>query len=221
LNSKNDKAGVNQLYLVSTRITLAIFVAVGFPVVILAKPFLAIWVGEEYTQYTGLVYLLTAASFLEILTWPAGAVLQGISRHHLLAPIAIGSGIANLILSIVFVKPLGLSGIALATLIPNMIECLFFVLPYTLRTLKISGHSTYKDVILPVLPSSIVLLFVLLLLRESVKIASFISMGLVGGIGILVYSVMYVSLGKNLQERKIILNWVHGAFQAGAARLRS
>jgi len=220
LNSRNDRSGLLQLFLVSTRITAAIFVAIGCCVVILAKPFLAIWVGVEYTQYTGLVYFLTAASFVEILTWPAGAVLQGMSRHHVLAPIAIGSGILNLILSILLIRPFGLTGVALATLVPNMVEGIFLVLPYTLRELQIDGRTVIKEIILPIILPSILLASVLLLLRANVRIESIISLGCVGGIGILSYLIMYISLGKNLHERRIIRDLICTAYEAGTARFR-
>jgi O-antigen/teichoic acid export membrane protein len=214
------KSSVRQLYVVSTRITLAIFVAVGVTLAILAKPFLAVWVGVEYTQYVGLVYLLTAASFMEILTWPAGAVLQGMAKHHLLAPIAIGSGVVNVILSILLIKPLGLSGIALATLIPNVVEGMFLVLPYTMRTLKISGQTMIREVLLPVVPPAIVLVVVLLLLSQSIALTSFIAIGFVGGIGVMIYLALYVALGKKLEERNIILNMLYSAYKSNAVRAR-
>ena len=153
--------------------------------------------------------------------WPAGAVLQGISKHHILAPIAIGSGIVKLIVTILLVRPYGLSGVALGTLLPNGIETLVFVLPYTLRILGINFNTVFKEVIFPVLLPSILLVISQLLLREALQPVSFFSIGLVGCLGLLAYLSLYLALGINLPERKIIIELVFNAFQAGRARMRS
>ena len=50
---------------------------------------------------------------------------------------------------------------------------------------------------------------------------SFFSIGLVGGIGLLVYSILYLALGINLPERKTIIELVSNAFEAGRARMKS
>ncbi len=78
-----------------------------------------------------------------------------------------------------------------------------------------------REVVLPVVPPAIVLVVVLLLLSQSMALTSFIAIGFVGGISVLIYVALYVALGKNLEERNIILNMLHTAYKSNTARLRS
>ena len=77
LHSENDQGRLRQLYIISTRLTLASFLPLGLGATILAKPFLSAWVGSAYAPYAGLVLLLVSASLFDTLMWPANAILTG------------------------------------------------------------------------------------------------------------------------------------------------
>jgi O-antigen/teichoic acid export membrane protein len=57
----------------------------------------------------------------------SGRVLFGLGKHQTLASITVIEGIANLILSIALVPPLGIVGDALGTAIPLSFTCLWFL----------------------------------------------------------------------------------------------
>ena len=54
----------------------------------------------------------------------------------------------------------------LGTLLPNGIETLAYVLPYTLRRLGINFKTVFKEIILPVLPPAIPLIVSVFLLFD-------------------------------------------------------
>ncbi len=220
LHSENDQGRLRQLYISSTRLTLVSFLPLGLGVIILAKPFLTAWVGAAYAPYAGLVVLLITASLMDTLMWPAGAILQGISRHHLLALSALASGLANLALSITLVRLLGLAGVALGTLIPTTIESLFFVIPFTLRIVGIDLRTALKEMFLPALMPTVVMVVVLTGLRELLRPASIISILAIGGVGFLVYALAYLSTAASSQERRMFLDLARKALRSGRQRLR-
>lgn len=192
LHAENNRGRLRSLYIISTRVTLGTFLAIGISLVVLAGPILTIWIGEEFAKYADLVFILTLASFIDIPTWPAGFVLQGIGRHRFTAVMALCSGIANLILSLILVQHLGLTGVALGTLIPTAIICLGFILPYAIRIIGVTVQQMYKYVFLPVFVPVIPAGLVTYLLRELFAPASILLTLLIAAAGSLVYLTLYL-----------------------------
>jgi O-antigen/teichoic acid export membrane protein len=169
----------------------------------MAQPILAAWVGSEFSVYGYLVAILTVAIVIDTSGWPAGAILQAIGRHRPLAVMAIASGVANLVLSIILARRLGLRGVALGTLIPSAIEIPLFVMPYAARTLGVSVRTLFADVLAPSLFPAASLALVLLFLQHAIAPASFIAIAIEATIGGLVYVAVYLAMGPRELEREI------------------
>jgi O-antigen/teichoic acid export membrane protein len=219
LHSENDQGRLRQLYLISTRLTLASFLPLGLGATILAKPFLTAWVGIAYAPYAGLVLLLVGASLFDTLMWPAGSILQGMARHRWLAISAIASGLVNLAISITLVKTLGLIGVALGTLIPTSLECLLFVTPYAMRVIGINLRTALKEIYLPVIAPALMMSIVLFGLRYLVNPVGMLSLLAVGFIGLLVYVTIYLSFGASSQERNNFIGLAKNTLQSIRLRL--
>ena len=202
LHAENDQVRLRSVYITSTRLTLAIFLPVGCMLIILARPILTVWVGAAYADYAHLVTILTLASLIDTSQWPAGSVLQGMGRHRPLAVISVGTGLANLALSIALVRSLGLTGVALGTLFPTTVACLSLVLPYSMHVLGVSKTQVVKEVFLPALLPVIPTVIVLYLLQYAIEPSSLLSIIAVAGIGFLVYVVGYLNLGASEMERQ-------------------
>jgi O-antigen/teichoic acid export membrane protein len=203
LHAENDPAALRMLFTSATRLTLAVAVLFGCTVVLLAEPILAAWVGSEYSVYSYLVAILTVAIVIDTSGWPAGAILQAMGRHRPLAVMAIASGAANLVLSIILARRLGLRGVALGTLIPSAIEVPLFVIPYAARTLGVSARTLFADVLGPILLPAASLALVLLFLQHAIAPASFLFIAIEAIIGGLVYLGVYLAMGPRDLEREI------------------
>jgi O-antigen/teichoic acid export membrane protein len=103
IHAKEKPEQLRSLYIISTRVTLAIFLPIALILVILAKHILTLWIGANYAQYSYLILILVAASLIDTSQWPAGFVLQGMAKHRPLAIMTIASGMANLAISILLV----------------------------------------------------------------------------------------------------------------------
>ncbi len=204
LHAENDRRRLQALYLNATRLACAIYLAFGLILVMLAGPLLTLWVGAEYAAYAPLVTILTVAGLISISQWSGAAILQGMARHRILGFTALGSGIANLLLSLTLIGPLGLVGVALGTLIPTAIECIFIIQPYALRTIGVRWgdilRQAYGPALLPALPA----VAVLATLQQMVAINSFWMLALVAGAGLAVYLTGYFTLGAGSVERNLI-----------------
>ncbi len=219
LHAENDHARLRTLYVTSTRLTLAIFLPIACSLVILARPFLTIWVGAAYADSTNLVLILTISSLLEIVLWPAGSILQGMARHRRLAVIAIGSALLNLGLSVLLVRPFGVTGIALGTLIPTSVECVCFVMPYAMRVIGVTVWAVLREIFIPTMTPIVPMAIVIYNLREILKPASLISIATIAGVGLILYVTIYLSVTVTAEQqafRRFILHLI----QLGRARLK-
>jgi O-antigen/teichoic acid export membrane protein len=199
------RSKLQNLLIISTRLTLALFLPVGIAIMIMAKPFIRAWVGEDYAGYSYLVTLLTLAGLVNTILWPAGSILQGIERHRILGYAALGSGVMNLLISLMLVRSLGLTGVALGTLIPAILETMI-VLPYTWFALNVDWRTALKNIFLITLIPAIPQTVSLFLLRELFHPASLFGVAMVIGVGVFIYLGIYFLLGSNLEERKFSLS---------------
>jgi O-antigen/teichoic acid export membrane protein len=204
LEAKDARAQLRDLYILSTRLTLAIFAPLACVLVVLAQPLLALWVGAQYAGSTSLVLILTLARLLSISQWPALAVLTGGARHRPLAVYAILSGVANLLLSLLLVRWLGVVGVALGTLIPVTVETFGFAMPYALRSIGVGGREALRRIwgpaLLPVLPA----VLVLGALRLVVNPTSLLAVAAAASVGLSVYVLVYLAMGACTKERQML-----------------
>jgi O-antigen/teichoic acid export membrane protein len=222
LHASNDELRLRLLYTTSTRLTLAIFLPIAATMTVLARAVLTAWVGAEYGDYSNLVIILMLASLIDTSQWPAGSILSGMARHRYLAIISIGSALVNLALSLLLVRPLGVTGVAIGTLIPTVIECFGLIMPYTLRTLRVSWREAISEIFVPTLAPLIPMAIVLYGLREVAAPASLVALMAVALVGLIVYAGGYLIFGARPFERQLCRDIFDRAFLfAGAYRRRS
>lgn len=131
--------GVRKLYIHGTRVTLLISLPVLITFLVRGKEFIRLWMGPQYAHRSGDVLILLAIPlFFAYANRTAGSIAFGIEKHKLTAVTAIVEGVANLVLSIVFVHWYGIYGVALGTLIPSLFVQLGFWPWYTSRIINIS-----------------------------------------------------------------------------------
>ncbi|HEX2175487.1 MAG TPA: oligosaccharide flippase family protein [Nocardioidaceae bacterium] len=204
LNASGDSAPLRQLYLVSTRITLALMLPLALCAAVLAGDLLELWVGAEYRDNAALVVVLVLASVALTSQWPAGSVLQGMDRFGPVAVAALVSGVANVILTIALVGPYGLMGVALGTLVPTVAEAFLFVLPFTLRALHVPFRQLVTHVAAPVLLPVAPCVLVLLLTQRLVPGPTWLGVIASGLLAVAVYQAVYLLMPIASQERALV-----------------
>lgn len=208
LHAENDHDRLRNLYLVNTRLTLAIFLPVGISMIFLAGPFLSVWVGPEFSNYAYLVLILTLAGMIDTSTWPAGAVLQGMGLPKFSGRMSLISGVTNLILSVILVQRIGLAGVALGTLIPTTVICLGFVHPYVIRVIKLSVREVLYQVLSPALMPVIPAAAAMYWLQNTLTLSSIVPILFIGAVGLLIYLLVYLCLEANRFEREVLMNFL-------------
>src|ERR1700686_2594274 len=96
--------------------------------IILGKSVIEVWVGRRYVAASYPVLVIMIIPWTLMLSQSAsGRILFGMGKHGTWAKVTLFEGIANLILSVLLVRPYGIVGDALGTAIPLTCSMVFFM----------------------------------------------------------------------------------------------
>jgi len=131
--SRTESAGevdaIGRLLLFGTRAT-ALLASLGCLVLAVAgERLIDLWLGPGFDLSIRILLVLMPAYLLETSLAPTGSALLGTRHFRVLSRATIAEGLANLILSLVLIRPFGLIGFAMGTTIPMVVTRLF-VLPW-------------------------------------------------------------------------------------------
>ncbi len=114
-----DSEAIRRLFIVATRYGLFMLVPVELGLLILGRPFLALWMGPQYadTSYMTLV-VVSVPMFLSASHLVGARILEGIGKVRPLALILVAQAVVTVGLCIVLVRPYGIEGVALAISLP-------------------------------------------------------------------------------------------------------
>lgn len=201
VSATRDPDALKGLYLTATRLTLFIALGVGLPLALLGGPILGLWVGDAYSGYGSLVALLVCAAIIDLPIYPAAALLQSIERHGPIAWMALGSSVVNLGLSIIFVGPYGLEGVATATLLASGVEITLFVIPYAARVLGVSRREFASEVLVRLVLPVAVLAGLVIAGAALLPVTSLVRLALVVGVAVIGYVFVYARFGAGPPEQ--------------------
>lgn len=154
--AEGHTASLRALYYNGTRATMALSLPIVLTLIIRGGSFVGVWMGPQYAKASGTVLAILATALLFSLpNLPAGAIAYGVEKHKTLAKWAMGEAIANLTLSIILARRFGIYGVAIGTLIPNIIIQLVMWPQYVSRLVDVSYVQVFRDVWGPVFLSAV------------------------------------------------------------------
>ena len=142
---------LREIFIQGTRISLAMVIPIATGLCLLAGPLVMAWVGPEFVGSIPIIYVLAIAVAIRVGNSSATTLLKGSGRHRLLATSNLVIAVANLGLSVALIRPLGLIGVALGTLIALAIVSVLVLFPAACRRVKLSTTEALKTAILPAL----------------------------------------------------------------------
>jgi O-antigen/teichoic acid export membrane protein len=149
-NSAAARLGrLQSIFVQGTRLSLATVIPIGFATMLMAGPLVQAWVGSEFSGSVLVLRLLSVAVIIRIGNATAATILKGAGEHRLVAFTNVGAAIVNLALSIALVKPLGLAGVAIGTLIPIGIASTVVLFPAGCRRVELPLWQALTDAVWP------------------------------------------------------------------------
>jgi O-antigen/teichoic acid export membrane protein len=132
-----DNERLQKIFLTGNRACALIIFPICISLLILGKSVIEAWVGPRYvSSYTVLVILLIPTT-LYYAQSASNRMLFGMSLHKSLAIVVLIEGIANVVLSIALIRPLGIVGDAIGTAIPLLCTAIFFLPRHMCRLLNV------------------------------------------------------------------------------------
>jgi O-antigen/teichoic acid export membrane protein len=167
MSSQSDAAGnkdrLRKIFVAGNRACAFTTLPMTAVFIILGKSIIEVWLGKKYVaQGYPVLLILTIPYTLMLVQSASSRILFGMGRHGKLAVVTLFEGVANLVLSILLVRPFGIFGDALGTAIPLAGTFLLFM-PFHLCSRLGIRVSTYlrQAYVLPLMlcaPMAVVLL---------------------------------------------------------------
>jgi O-antigen/teichoic acid export membrane protein len=151
---------LREILLEGTRLSLATVVPIATTLIILADPLIRAWVGAKKPELLGsipVLQILAVAVAIRVGNGTATMMLKGAGAHRFLAFVNLGTGLANVALSIIFVRIWGLSGVAIGTLIPVAFSAFVILQPAASRRVGVPLRTVLFHSVVPTLwPGAVV-----------------------------------------------------------------
>jgi len=199
---------LQQIFLIGTRLSLATVIPIAGATILLARPLLAAWIGSAFTDREldiaiAVLQVLTLAVIVRIGAAMAGTLLKGAGRHRLLAITNVAMAIANLSLSVALVRPLGLAGVAISTLIPVGIGSWFVLFPAGCARVGLSTRHAFVEAVWPAVWPGVLMAATLWFARPYAG-ASLPAVGLEACAAAALYAIVFLRFGTTTDERDLI-----------------
>lgn len=119
--SVDDHKGFEHSYFSGTRVALATSAFILFGMIVWSRDFVFRWMGRSYIDAYPVIVILSIAVFIETSQATSVNALYASLHQKAYAALNICEAVANLILSLLLVRPYGMVGVAIGTLIPSIV----------------------------------------------------------------------------------------------------
>jgi O-antigen/teichoic acid export membrane protein len=137
--AQGSETNLRRLLIHGTRAALIVSLPIELALFLRGETFISLWMGAQYGHSSGTVLRILLISLI-ISTGSAAAcgIVYGMEKHRRVALWAICEGVANLVLSIVLVRHIGITGVAWGTTIPSVFVELLLWPPFICGLVAIS-----------------------------------------------------------------------------------
>ena len=165
--ARGNMDALRTVFIAGNRVCGFIVFPICATLIILGKSVIEVWVGRKYvaTSYPILVIMLLSSTLM-LAQSASPRLLMGIGKHRTWALVSLLEGGANLVLSILLVRPYGIIGDAFGTAIPLCLSFLVFMPRHLCRLLGIKVVTYLREAYVLPLTASLPLVMVLLLMRR-------------------------------------------------------
>jgi O-antigen/teichoic acid export membrane protein len=165
--ARGDLNQLRKIFVAGNRACALVIFPVTAILVILGKSVIEAWVGRKYVAASYPIMLVLLLPTTLILAQNATSrVIYGMAKHRTLAWITSIEGVANLILSIVLVRWMGVIGDAIGTAVPLSFTALYFTPRYLSRLLGVRVWTFLREAYVLPLALCMPLVGVLLAMRR-------------------------------------------------------
>lgn len=151
LHGRSASAELTNLFLRGTRFAALMGFGLAAYIAVFGGSFIGLWVGPEFltgpwTRRSDVILLLFIVAqlprWMQIMSWQ---LLQGTGRVKFPMVLSMSEAAANLAFSLLLVRPLGLAGVALGTLVPSVIAHGMILPLYVIRVFELPASRFARE----------------------------------------------------------------------------
>jgi O-antigen/teichoic acid export membrane protein len=155
LDAQGDIAAVRRLYLAGCRCAFYMALPIQIALILFGPAFLELWLRDSAfrTISAPVLWLLASGLGIAMLQSVAARVLYGIGKIRGFARLMLLEAAINLVLSVILIGPLGITGVAIGTILPNVAMCVIVIVVVG-RLVETTFREFTRDVLWrPLLPA--------------------------------------------------------------------
>jgi O-antigen/teichoic acid export membrane protein len=217
LDAGDQTGTLRKLYIVASRIAMAVAVPIAVILVIIGSKILRLWVGEQYARYGTLLAVMAIGRLVATTQWPASEILLGMARHRFVAITSVAAGVAHILLSMLLLPRFGLIGVSVGALLPTVFTSVCVVMPYANRTLNISWATAAREIWMPGLVPGLAAAGVLAFLQQGAAEPSLVVVVAWIVAAVATYFVAYICMPAADAERQLVCDIVANVGTIGRA----
>jgi O-antigen/teichoic acid export membrane protein len=200
---------LQMILLQGTKLSLALAAPLCLGLIAVAEPLIRSWVGPQFSAGVRPTQILLAVVLVRISTASANMILKGAGQHKLLTYTNATTAVTNILLSIALIRPFGLVGVALGTLIPVSIGTMLVLYPAACRRVDLPLSRPLVHAIWPAMWPGAIMIALMWFARSHVPIGlAGVALHLAAG-GVL-YAVLFLGLALSAGERQLYRTKLRG-----------
>jgi O-antigen/teichoic acid export membrane protein len=192
------------LFVQGTRLSLVSVMPLAGAMVLLMDPLIHAWIGAKFAESIVVAQVLICVVAIRVGSATATTVLKGAGQHRLLAFANAGAALANVALSLLWVRRYGLIGQAFGTLLPVAITSIAIVWPAACRRVGIGVGEAFRYAVWPTIWPLAAMAIVLIPLRDALP-ARLYAVAIAGAAGALTYATAFLALAVKRDDRQLYL----------------
>jgi O-antigen/teichoic acid export membrane protein len=204
-DSAERSGRLRAIFIQGTRLSLASVVPVAAALMMLARPLIHAWVGPRFEESVLVAQLLVFCVAVRVGNATATTLLKGAGRHRLLAFANAGAALANVALSLLWIRRFGLVGQAMGTLVPVVFTAIFILWPAACRRVGVRPVGAFFDAVWPAVWPIAVMAMIILPLRDALppRLISVVVAAALGGLG---YFATFLTFAVSRDERRTYID---------------
>ncbi|NOT34592.1 MAG: oligosaccharide flippase family protein [Candidatus Eisenbacteria bacterium] len=137
METLGETAPLQGMLIAGARYSVLLSWPILFALIVFGENLFVTWIGDHARIAARLLIILSVPTLLSLPQSAASSMLYGISRHKGVVVLSIANAVLNLALSLLWVRPYGLEGVALGTAVPLGLIAGFVTAWYAARVMKL------------------------------------------------------------------------------------
>jgi O-antigen/teichoic acid export membrane protein len=202
LHGADEQSNIRAAHYTGAKLTVAFATPLLLGLALLADPLILAWTGPDYRMAVPVCQWLAAAAMVSIIHGNTVNLLSMSGHQKYVALTIFGGQVLNVVLSFLLVRPLGIVGVSMATLIAAIPIYIGLVEGYAGRIQSRSIWHFYRATVFPsVLPAS-AMVGMFIAIRTFWSLTNLVEVAMLESLGIAVFGLVFWVIGFQTNERK-------------------